>query len=64
MADNEKRVSSSEAQEIPLEPLPPTQLPLSSDSASEYDEVSSTALRYFASPSIPMLSLRINQTDT
>lgn len=48
MADNEKRLSS-ETHEIPLEPLPPTQLPIAGDSASEYDEVSCTALRYFAS---------------
>lgn len=45
MADNEKRVSSTGAQEIPLDPLPPSQLPIAGDSASEYDEVSCTALR-------------------
>jgi hypothetical protein len=56
MADNEKRLSSSGAQEIPLDPLPPTQLPIAGDSASEYDEVSCTALRYFAS-SIDILRL-------
>jgi hypothetical protein len=40
MADNEKRVSTGETQEIPLESLPPIQLPIASDSSSEYDEVS------------------------
>jgi hypothetical protein len=40
MADNEKRVSTGETQEIPLESLPPIQLPIASDSSSEFDEVS------------------------
>jgi hypothetical protein len=68
MADNEKRLSSSEAQEIPLETLPPTQLPIAGDSASEYDEVSCTALRYFASfINIPRLyhgSIRLTHRPT
>lgn len=42
MADNEKRVSVTGVQEIPLDPLPPSQLPIAGDSASEYDEVSCT----------------------
>ncbi|KAJ4265360.1 hypothetical protein NW762_004648 [Fusarium torreyae] len=38
MADNEKRVSTEAAQEIPLEPHPQHQYPIASDSSSEYDE--------------------------
>ncbi|KAM0553971.1 hypothetical protein ACHAPJ_007043 [Fusarium lateritium] len=38
MADNEKRVSTGAAQEIPLEPHPQHQYPIASDSSSEYDE--------------------------
>jgi len=37
MADNEKRVSTGVAQEIPLDPLPPAQHNVASDSSSEFD---------------------------
>ena len=60
MADNEKRVSTGAAQEIPLEPHPQHQYPIASDSSSEYDEVSALWLRYLLHP---RPSLRINRTD-
>lgn len=65
MADNEKRVSTGETQEIPLESLPPTQLPIASDSSSEFDEVSVSSLHCVPWCFIlPTLSLRINRADT
>jgi len=50
MADNEKRVSTGVAQEIPLDPLPPIQHQhnVASDSSSEFDEVSLVTLPCFA----------------
>lgn len=48
MADNEKRVSTGVAQEIPLDPLPPAQHNVASDSSSEFDEVSLVTLPCFA----------------
>jgi hypothetical protein len=68
MADNEKRVSTGVAQEIPLDPLPPAQHQhhqhnVASDSSSEFDEVSLVtlpclALRYLLH--LDMHLLRIN----
>lgn len=64
MADNEKRVSTGETQEIPLESLPPIQLPIASDSSSEFDEVSLSSLHCVPGATLPTLSLRINRADT
>jgi hypothetical protein len=61
MADNEKRVSTGESQEIPLESLPPIQLPIASDSSSEYDEVSVSLHFVPWGFNLPTLSLRINR---